>query len=100
MSQTKKTPNIFDTLPVEIMYIILDFMTVREYSGLPCTCRHALELVNSKVNQEFHWIRDQEGQQISASGKFIWHQKMEYYRREMVVSCYNCGWYPESDSDL
>jgi hypothetical protein len=37
------------TLPPELIYQILDFMHPHEYSGLPCTCRCALSLVNRKL---------------------------------------------------
>jgi hypothetical protein len=39
--------SLFDELPTEIILRILNFMWPPDYSGFTCTCRHALELVNS-----------------------------------------------------
>jgi hypothetical protein len=38
-----------ETLPPELIFHILDFMLPHEFSGLPCTCRCALSLVNRKL---------------------------------------------------
>lgn len=42
--------SLFDELPTEIILTILDFMWPPDYSGFTCTCRHALELVNSRYD--------------------------------------------------
>ena len=38
------------TLPVEVFYHVLDFMTPDEYSGLSCTCRGMLQAVHRKLD--------------------------------------------------
>lgn len=37
-------------LPLELLFYILSFLEPHEYSGLPCTCRHALSLVNKTLD--------------------------------------------------
>jgi hypothetical protein len=38
------------TLPLELIFRILDFLEPRQYSGFSCTCRHAVTLVNRKLD--------------------------------------------------
>jgi len=38
------------SLPPELIFRILDFMEPHEYSGFSCTCRHAVTLVNRKLD--------------------------------------------------
>ena len=38
------------TLPIELFFRILDFLEPHEYSGLSCTCRYAVTLVNRKLD--------------------------------------------------
>jgi hypothetical protein len=45
-------PNFLTTLPLEIVYRILNCMWPEEYSGLAFTCRLALELTNNQVQVE------------------------------------------------
>lgn len=40
----------FSTLPLELLFYILSFLEPHEYSGLPCTCQHALSFVNKKLD--------------------------------------------------
>jgi hypothetical protein len=47
-SRSKQRPNLIKILPLELIFLILDFMTPDEYSGFTCTCRDALALVNRK----------------------------------------------------
>lgn len=37
-------------LPLELIFRILDFLEPREHSGFSCTCRHAVTLVNRKLD--------------------------------------------------
>lgn len=39
------------TLPLELFFYILSFLEPHEYSDLPCTCRHALSLVDKSSTQ-------------------------------------------------
>jgi hypothetical protein len=39
-----------NSLPVELFFRILDFLKPHEYSGLSCTCRGAVALVNRKLD--------------------------------------------------
>jgi hypothetical protein len=51
-------PNFLTTLPLEIVYNILDYMWLQdEYANMACTCRLALRLTNSQVDskQPFSW---------------------------------------------
>jgi hypothetical protein len=48
-SCSKQSPNLLKILPLELIFLILDFMTPDEYSGFTCTCRDALSLVNQKL---------------------------------------------------
>jgi hypothetical protein len=48
-SRSKQRPNLIKILPLELIFLILDFMTPDEYSGFTCTCRDALSLVNQKL---------------------------------------------------
>jgi hypothetical protein len=41
--------NIFNVLPPEVISHTLSFMDPLDYTGLPCTCRRALEIVNATV---------------------------------------------------
>lgn len=43
-------PNILETLPPELIFHILDFLGPVEMSAFPCTCQHALSLVNQKID--------------------------------------------------
>jgi hypothetical protein len=45
-------PNFLTTLPLEIVYRILNCMWPEEYSGLAFTCRLALQLTNNQVQVE------------------------------------------------
>jgi hypothetical protein len=38
------------TLPPELIFRILDFLNPLEYTGFPCTCQHALSLVNHMLD--------------------------------------------------
>jgi hypothetical protein len=38
------------TLPIELIFRILDLLEPREYSGFSCTCRYAVTLVNRKLD--------------------------------------------------
>jgi hypothetical protein len=49
-SRFKQRPTLLKIFPLEIMFLILDFMTPDEYSGFTCTCRDALSLVNQKLD--------------------------------------------------
>lgn len=46
------SPNFLTTLPLEIVFRILDCMWPEEYAGLACTCRFALELTNNRNQKE------------------------------------------------
>jgi hypothetical protein len=48
-SRSRQRPNLPKIFPLEIIFLILDFMTPDEYSGFACTCRDALSLVNQKL---------------------------------------------------
>jgi hypothetical protein len=41
---------LHETLPIELFFRILDFLEPHEYSGLSCTCRYAVTLVNRKLD--------------------------------------------------
>ena len=41
---------LLSVLPQELIIEILEFMDPHEYSGLSCTCRFALSLVNEKLD--------------------------------------------------
>lgn len=43
-----------EIMPPELIFRILDFMHPHQYSGLPCTCTRALELVNRKLEVAEH----------------------------------------------
>jgi hypothetical protein len=51
------------SLPPELIFQILDFMEPHEYSGFSCTCRHAVTLVNRKLDNPkdkeelYSWLR-------------------------------------------
>jgi hypothetical protein len=38
------------TLPLELIFRILDFLEPHEYSGFSCTCRYAVLVVNQKLD--------------------------------------------------
>lgn len=38
------------TLPLELIFRILDFLEPHKYSGFSCTCRHAVTIVNRKLD--------------------------------------------------
>lgn len=42
--------SLLATLPIELIFRILDLLEPREYSGFSCTCRHAVTLVNKKLD--------------------------------------------------
>jgi hypothetical protein len=45
------------SLPPELIFQILDLMEPHEYAGFSCTCRHAVTLVNRKLDNP----KDKEG---------------------------------------
>lgn len=48
-SKARHKRSIFDALPMELVSYILDFLDPLEYTGLPCTCRRALEITNTTI---------------------------------------------------
>jgi len=52
-----------NVLPPELIFRILDFLEPHEYSGLSCTCRGAVAIVNRKLDKQelykgFGWLID------------------------------------------
>jgi hypothetical protein len=99
-SRSKKRSNLLKVFPLEIIFLILDFMTPDEYSGLTCTCRDALSMVNQKhIATEpcypyglIPWT--------SRTGDYIRIQKrIREYQSEMECSHWPPPNYPDPDED-
>lgn len=45
-----KNSDLLDILPLELIFRILNSMDPHEYSGFSCTCRHAVTIVNQKLD--------------------------------------------------
>jgi hypothetical protein len=115
---TNKNPNILDILPLELIFRILDFIEPHEYSGFSCTCRHAVTIVNQKLDNRknkqelYSWLAGfylDEDRALctylppwkSRTARYVWKERILQYQREMFVSCE--GYYPpgsEDDPDL
>jgi hypothetical protein len=102
-SRSKQRPNLLKVFPLEIIFLVLDFMTPDEYSGFTCTCRGALALVNQKLETSelcrFHGLIPW----TSRTGDYI---RVQRSIREMLrdyeigPSCIGYHVLDESDSDL
>ena len=92
----KAPQSIFDILPVKMISRVLSFMDEREYSGLPCTCRRALELVNAAWIEEHGIIEDKyRGPELSLTGR--WFRLLRGYEEEFKnQGCYTV----DEDPDL
>jgi hypothetical protein len=118
-SQTSSNQlNLFDILPPEIISYTLNFMDPAEYTGLPCTCRRALELVNATILaqlgtcQRSAEISDATlstqpgilgktlgGPEISATGRVL--RLYRVYKAEMLETCVGYWVNPDGeDGDL
>lgn len=113
-----KNFNLLDVLPPELIFRILDFMEPHEYSGFSCTCRHAVTIVNHKLDNQknkqelYSWLagfyldedlalRTYLPPWKSRTARYVWKERILQYQREMVWSCE--GYYPlgsEDDADL
>jgi hypothetical protein len=117
-----KNSGLLDILPLELIFRILDFMEPHKYSGFSCTSRHAVTIVNEKLDnpkdkQELYswlvrWyldesqaIRTQISPYKSLTARYVEKEKRDQlilqYQREMAESCH--GYHPlgsEDDADL
>jgi hypothetical protein len=102
-SRSKRRPNLLKVFPLEIIFLVLDFMTPDEYSGFTCTCRDALSMVNQKLETSelcryyglIPWT--------SRTGDYIRIQRsIREMLQEFEISRSCVGYYniDESDSDL
>lgn len=100
-------PNFLTTLPLGIIHSILDCMWPEEYSGLACTCRHALKLTNDQVEitgpnlswQFFDEVYDDcfsRSISLAVACKLVrgWERQVEDH-----VNCTKCGILYDSDSE-
>jgi hypothetical protein len=116
-----KNPGLLDILLLELIFRILDFMEPHKDSGFSCTSRHAVTIVNEKLDnpkdkQELYswlvrWyldgsqaIRTQISHYKSLMARYVEKEKRDQlilqYQREMAESCY--GYHPlgsEDDAD-
>jgi hypothetical protein len=92
--------NLFDILPPELIFHILDFMCVNEYSGFPCTCRCAIEAVNANICANSHSLRLDDGPERSLSGKLL--RELRKWDNEFVGFKDPClgGFLGGDDADL
>jgi hypothetical protein len=102
-SRSKRRPNLLKVFPLEILFLILDFMAPDEYSGFTCTCRDALLLVNQKLETNelcrcygvIPWT-SRTGDYIRVQ-RSIREMRQEFETGRSCVGYYNID---ESDSDL
>jgi hypothetical protein len=102
-SCSKQRPNLLKIFPLEILFLILDFMTPDEYSGFTCTCRDALALVNQKLVASKPCYPYGLMPWTSRTGDYIRIQRSirEMLQEfEMSASCAGYHDLDESDSDL
>jgi hypothetical protein len=107
------------TLPVELIFRILDFLSPTEYTGFSCTCRHAVTLVNSKLDNAeddfFFWfgLSLSDSQALfaqfpswkSRTARWVGRKKVydlmiAQYIRETQYECLNYGTPDDDDADL
>jgi hypothetical protein len=105
---TSTLPNFLTTLPLEIVFRVLDCMWPEEYAGLACTCRFALELTNDRVHKEGphlsgqfddsdydHWFSQSMSLAIACKMVRGWERQVEAH-----VNCTKCGLHlSESEGD-
>jgi hypothetical protein len=84
--------NLFDELPTEIILRILNFMWPHDFSGFTCTCRRALELVNSKWASDDHDCSQYRDSTVSLTGAWLHsireHQKEYEAEINNTAVCY------------
>jgi hypothetical protein len=100
-------PNFLTTLPLEIVYNILDYMWLQdEYANMACTCRLALKLTNSQVDskQPFSWDIGDSGipdiyfaRNISSAVAYRKLKDVESNTRHDFDNCMGSGPLPDED---
>ncbi|KAG9512635.1 hypothetical protein KCV07_g9312, partial [Aureobasidium melanogenum] len=71
---------LFTTLAYELVYKILGFMQPKEYTGLTCTCRLALDLTNTQVEIERRGLGRKYKMFVSYTGIYTALQEVEAKR--------------------
>jgi hypothetical protein len=101
-------PNFLTTLPLEIVYNILEHMWLQdEYANMACTCRLALKLTNSQVEvkQPFRWDIDSciadayFARNISSAVAYRKLKDVERNTKHEFDTC-SLGFFPDADVDV
>jgi hypothetical protein len=88
MAAAAQPRSIFEILPPELLYYVLDFMEEGEYGGFSCTCHRALAIVNAYVDTKCPFLRYDKGPEKSLSGKML--RLRRHYESEMQSTvCYD-----------
>jgi hypothetical protein len=100
MASTDGKRSIFEILPSEIIFHILDLMVASECNGLPSTCWRAVELVNAMLIAENPFLGDESfgWTEKSMTARLIhWERLKRTAEVEMITTCEGYGDADETD---
>jgi hypothetical protein len=114
---TNRQSTILTILPPELISHILTFMHPEDYTGFPCTCRLALEIVNATILAQLGFsqnrvernctvlatqtgvsVEEIRGKERSETGRYLrMLRECEKEMRHSTSDCYECD---DLDEDL
>ena len=97
-----KNSGLLDILPPELIFQILDSMEPHEYSGFSCTCRHAVTIVNQKLDTPQSREYASRDPFVSRTAAFVKAEPRVIIWGTVPEDC-GCGWnspVQDGDSDL
>lgn len=94
--------SLLGALPLELVFLILDFVQPHEYSGLPCTCQAMLSIVNQKLDTPQSREYASRDPFVSRTAAFVKAEHRVIIWGTVPEDC-GCGWnspVQDGDSDL
>lgn len=79
--------DIFEILPTELIYYILDFLNPDDYTGLSCTCTRALALVNTNLQRNSDYVGERANVFLSLTGYSIELRREKQWMDIVLSSC-------------
>lgn len=96
-SKARSQRSVFDILPTELISRILNFLDPLDYTGLPCTCRRALDVTNATILAQLGTSQDTiHGTEMSLTAKWL-RLRRDYVKQMEQSDCGGSGIFVDND---